>query len=63
MKRDQRSAGGAGRRSSFDPAVAAFSLLKIEESFEEAGAVEVRPEDIGDKDFGVGNLPEKEIAA
>src|SRR6516165_5673062 len=62
MERDQRSAGGAGRRSSFDPAVAAFSLLKIEEGFEQAGAVEVRPEDIGDKDLGVGDLPQKEVA-
>jgi len=62
MRHDQRSADGAGRRSSFDPAVTAFALLKIEKGFEEAGAVEVGPEDIGDKNLGVGNLPEKEIA-
>lgn len=45
-----------------DGAVAAFAFLEVEEGFEKTGAVEIGPERIGDEDFGVGNLPEEEIA-
>ena len=53
---------GGGARGGSDGAVAAFAFLEIEEGFEEAGAIEVWPESFYDKDFGVGDLPEKEIA-
>src|SRR3974377_400895 len=56
------SAGRARRRSSFNPAIAAFAPLKIEEGLKQAGAVEVGPKDIRDKNLGVGDLPEQEIA-
>jgi len=58
----QRSAGGAGGGSGVDTTVAAFALLEIEESFEETSTVEVGPKNIGDEEFGVRDLPEKEIA-
>jgi len=35
--------------------------LEVEEGFEETGTIEVGPEGFGDEDFGVGDLPEKEI--
>ena len=57
-----KSAGGAGGGSGVDATVAAFALLEIEKSFEETSAVEVGPENLGDEEFGVGDLPEKEIA-
>ena len=56
------SAGDAGGGSGVDGAVAAFAFLEVEEGFEETGAVEVGPEGFGDEDFGVGDLPEEEIA-
>src|SRR6201997_5329524 len=52
--------GGAGGGG--DGAVAAFAFLIVDEGFEEAGAIEIGPESFGDEDFGVGNLPEEEIA-
>ena len=45
-----------------DGAVTAFATLEIEERFEQTGAIEIRPECIGDEDFGVSDLPEEEIA-
>jgi hypothetical protein len=35
--------------------------LEVDERFEQAGAIEIWPEDFSDEDFGVGNLPEQEI--
>ena len=52
--------GGAGGRG--DGAVTAFAFLVVEEGFEEASAIEIGPERVGDKNFGVGDLPEEEIA-
>src|ERR1700686_346412 len=43
-------------------AVAAFAFLKFHERFEQAGAVEVGPQCFADVHFGVGNLPQQEIA-
>src|SRR5207302_1356668 len=43
-------------------AVAAFALLKFHQSFQEPGAVEVRPERLGHKNLRVGDLPKQEIA-
>ncbi len=48
-------ASGGGWR--LDGSIAAFALLIVEEGFEEARAVEVRPQRFGDEDFGIGNLP------
>ena len=45
-----------------EAAVAAFALLEIDQRFEQARAGEIGPESFGDVDFGVGDLPEQEIA-
>ena len=60
-RRTAKSAGGGGWGAG-DGAIAAFAFLVIEEGFEEAGAIEIGPQGFRDQDFGVGNLPEKEIA-
>jgi hypothetical protein len=40
---------------------AAFAALVVGDGFEEMDAAEVRPETVGDEDFGVGDLPEEEV--
>src|SRR5580704_16142455 len=58
-----RLAGGAfGGGVGVYAAVAAFAFLEVEDGFEETGAIEIGPEGFGDENFGVGDLPEKEIA-
>src|ERR1700734_3127985 len=55
--------GGFGVGLAFaDAAVAAFAFLKLDESFEQTGAAEVRPQRFRDENLGVGNLPEEKIA-
>src|SRR5450631_991104 len=54
--------GGIGGGGLADAAVAAFAFLVFDEGFEQAGAVEIGPERFGDEHFGVGDLPEEEIA-
>jgi hypothetical protein len=43
-------------------AVAAFAFLEFNEGFEQASAIEVGPQCFADVHFGVGNLPQQEIA-
>ena len=57
-----KSAGGGGAGGRSDGAVAAFAFLEVEEGFEKTGTIEIGPEGFGNEDFGVGNLPEEEIA-
>src|SRR5579862_7187681 len=45
-----------------DAAVAAIALLEFDEGLEEPGAIEIRPQGIGDENLRVGNLPEQEVA-
>ena len=42
-------------------AVAAFALLEVEERFKEAGAIEIGPQCFGNKNLGVGDLPQEKI--
>src|SRR5260370_15708195 len=44
------------------PAVAALTLLKFLDGLEQMGAAEIRPEGLGNVDFGVRRLPEQEVA-
>ncbi len=44
-----------------EAAEAAFAALVCGDGFEEMEAVEVGPEAVGDKDLGVGDLPEEEV--
>ena len=44
-----------------DAAIAALAALKIGDGLEQVNAAEVGPEALGDKDFGVGNLPQQKI--
>lgn len=52
-------AGGlfGGGQAFADAAVTALALLKFDQCFEQAGAIEVGPKGFGDEDFGVGDLP------
>ena len=52
-------AAGSGR---VYPAVPALALLEIRDGLEQVPAAEVRPEDVGHPDLGVGDLPEQEVA-
>src|SRR5271156_6488095 len=45
-----------------DAAVTALALLEFDEGIEQAGAAEIGPERFCHENFGVGNLPEQEIA-
>src|SRR5216684_7598616 len=44
-----------------DPAVAALARLKVDDRFEEIAAAKIGPEDFGDVDLRVGDLPEQEV--
>ncbi len=63
---DQRSGKQAGavenRRRGAEAAEAAVAPLVFEDGLEEFGAAEVRPQGVGDVKFGVGDLPEEEVA-
>src|SRR5271163_135517 len=44
-----------------ETAVAAFAALEVGDGFEQMHPAEVGPEAVGDKDLGVGDLPEQEV--
>src|SRR5208283_2002473 len=44
-----------------DAAVAALAALEVSDGLEQMNAPEVRTEPLGDKDLGVGNLPQQEV--
>ncbi len=57
-----RGLAGGGGWGGVYAAVAALALLEVDEGLEETGAIEIGPQDFRDEDFGVGDLPEEEIA-
>src|ERR1017187_7845679 len=42
-----------------EAAVATFPALKVSDGFEQMDAAEIRPQPLGDKDLGVGDLPQQ----
>jgi hypothetical protein len=55
-------AGAGGGIWLIQAAVAAIAFLEFYQGFEQAGAVEIGPQRFADVHFGVGDLPEEEIA-
>ena len=46
----------------FDTTKAALAALIVEQGIEQGRLIEIGPQHIGDVDFGVGELPQQEIA-